>query len=164
LVAANLKDLINQRPIGIDPEIRWDLPNEDGVPNHAPDGELVDNHQILTGSNEQGRLYTVRANPLESTCNDWTSAEPWGRPRVGHPWPTGAAGFAVAGTLAPDAWDPDNLEELAIGDLAHWISASNEAGCAPGVFLTEMGPPDLDNPSVGSGGGYGGFYCFALNP
>ncbi len=164
LIAANLKDLINQRPVGIDPEIRLDLPNEDGVPNHAPDGELVDNHEILTGTNVQGRLYTVRPDPQQSTCKDWTSAEPWGHPRVGHPWPTGASGFAAAAALGPDAFDPADFEEFAIGDLAHWISAADEAGCAPGVFLTEMGPPDLDNPTVGSGGGYGGFYCFALNP
>jgi hypothetical protein len=27
-----------------------------------------------------------------------------------------------------------------------------------------MGGPQLNNPTVGSGGGYGGFYCFALMP
>jgi hypothetical protein len=32
------------------------------------------------------------------------------------------------------------------------------------VSLIEMGPPILSNPTVGSGGGYGGFYCFALTP
>jgi hypothetical protein len=49
-------------------------------------------------------------------------------------------------------------------NLAHWISALDEAGCAPGVNLVEMGPPDPSNPTVGSGGGYGGIYCFALEP
>jgi hypothetical protein len=37
-------------------------------------------------------------------------------------------------------------------------------GCAPGVSLIEMGPPDPSMPTVGSGGGYGGFYCFSLTP
>ena len=41
-----------------------------------------------------------------------------------------------------------------------WISALDEAGCAPGASLVEMGPPDPNNPTVGSGGGYGGIYCF----
>jgi len=49
-------------------------------------------------------------------------------------------------------------------DLANWISALDEAGCAPGVNLVETGPPNPSNPTVGSGGGYGGFYCFALVP
>ena len=42
-----------------DPQIRDDCPNEYGIPNHDPDltGE-VDNHQILTGSGLDGRLYT----------------------------------------------------------------------------------------------------------
>jgi len=44
------------------------------------------------------------------------------------------------------------------------MSALDEAGCAPGVNLVEMGPPNPNIPTVGSGGGYGGFYCFALTP
>jgi hypothetical protein len=28
----------------------------------------------------------------------------------------------------------------------------------------EMGGPNPNNPTVGSGGGYGGFYCFAMTP
>jgi hypothetical protein len=46
----------------------------------------------------------------------------------------------------------------------NWISAMNESGCAPGVSLVEMGLPKLDNPTVGSGGGYGAIYCFAMTP
>jgi hypothetical protein len=45
------------------------------------------------------------------------------------------------------------------------MSALNEAGCAPAdtsTSLIESGAPNPNIPTVGSGGGYGGFYCFAL--
>jgi hypothetical protein len=169
IVAMNKAALVNQRPMGADPAILNDLPNEDGVPNHAPDGELVDNHDMLTGTNEKGQLYTTRSNPLESTCKDWTSKERWGAPRVGHPWPTGAGkmggglGGGFGGSLGGFAGGPGGPGG-GIGDLANWMSALDEAGCAPGVTLEEKGPPMASNPTVGSGGGYGGFYCFALTP
>jgi hypothetical protein len=50
------------------------------------------------------------------------------------------------------------------GNADNWMSALNEAGCAPGASQVEIGPPDPDMPMVGSGGGYGGIYCFALTP
>jgi hypothetical protein len=48
--------------------------------------------------------------------------------------------------------------------MDNWMSALNEAGCAAGASLIEMGPPDRNDPTVGSGGGYGAIYCFALKP
>ena len=50
------------------------------------------------------------------------------------------------------------------GCYGHWMSSLDEAGCAAGVNLMEMGGPNPSNPTVGSGGGYGGFYCFATTP
>ena len=50
------------------------------------------------------------------------------------------------------------------GDMAHWMSALDESGCKPGVSLIESGGPIASMKTVGSGGGYGGFYCFALIP
>jgi hypothetical protein len=147
LFANNLAELPFDRPQNADPAIINDLPNEFGVPNHRPDPNLpeVDNHDILTGSNAQGRLYGAMA-----TCLDWTSTSRdvrvTGRPRVGHSWPRpcGGGGGGVRS--------------------CNWISALDEAGCGAGVNLVEMGPPDPANPTVGSGGGYGGIYCFALTP
>jgi hypothetical protein len=40
----------------------------------------------------------------------------------------------------------------------------DESGCAPGISIEQNGGPDFDNPTVGSGGGYGAIYCFALAP
>lgn len=174
VIALDLESLLQSRPEGADPEIIDDLPNEDGVPNHAPDGELVDNHDTLTGSNSLGELYTEGGDAMAATCNNWTSKEPSGKPRVGHPWPTGAGGgfggggfgggedTAIAPAQAGGGFGGG--EDFGSFDLAHWISALDEAGCAPGVFLVEMGAPMADNPTVGSGGGYGAFYCFALTP
>jgi hypothetical protein len=149
LVAPTRADLLADRPQNGDATIRNDLPNEDGVPNHQPDPTQppVDNHDTLTGTNSQGQLYSKSA-----TCLDWTSAKGnhtlEGRPRCGHCWPRSGGG----GKPGPG------------GDMGNWMSTLDEAGCAPGVNLKETGPPNPMIPTVGSGGGYGGFYCFALIP
>jgi hypothetical protein len=39
-----------------------------------------------------------------------------------------------------------------------------EGGCFPGINLVSGGGPQRGNNGIGSGGGYGGFYCFALTP
>ncbi len=150
LVAANLTDLANTRPVGADPDIVNDLPNEDGVPNHRPDPTqpLVDNHDVLTGTDDQGRLYS---NDSGSTCRDWTSSiGSDGQPRCGHSWPRGGGG--------------GGFDRGGDGGMENWMSALDEAGCAAGVNLVETGGPSSRNPTVGSGGGYGGIYCFATDP
>lgn len=146
VVAMTRADLLNARPANANPAILNDLPNEDGVPNHTPDpaaGE-VDNHHVLTGSDTLGRLAGSA-----STCLDWTSARgdtsTEGKPRVGLSWPRGSSGRGGS-------------------NGTHWLSAMDEAGCAPGVQIVENGGPDPSVPTVGSGGGYGAFYCFALTP
>jgi hypothetical protein len=146
VVAMTTADLVNVRPLGADPSIVDDLPNEYGVPNHAPDGVFVDNHHVLTGSNQFGMLI---ANDPRLTCQDWTSAVGTdGTPTVGMSWPRMGGGvFALVG--------------------GHWISDHNEAGCAPVDFTLiaqSMGGGRPGGDGVGSGGGYGSFYCFALTP
>ncbi len=71
-----------------------------------------------------------------STCQDWTSVGTTIGVGVGHAWP------AMSGM--------------------HWIQAHTERSCAAGVNLMQNGPGD--GTSIGSGGGWGGFYCFALTP
>jgi hypothetical protein len=46
----------------------------------------------------------------------------------------------------------------------NWMSSLDEAGCGAGVSVSEMGGPQEENPIVGSGGGYGAIYCFAMTP
>jgi hypothetical protein len=141
LLAMNKANLMMTRPQGADPAIINDFPNEHGVPNHS-DGApgctgnaCPDNHDILTGTGTNGMVYS---SDWGSTCHDWMSkVASDGKPRCGHSWPRG---------------------------VQSWISILDEAGCAPGINLVEMGPPKASDPTVGSGGGYGGIYCFALTP
>jgi hypothetical protein len=140
LFANKKSELLNDRPLSANATIKNDFPNEDGVPNHNPDltGE-VDNHHFLTGSTPQGRLLGSGA-----TCKDWTTSDGSaanGKPRVGLSWPrTGGGGGGS------------------------WISALDEAGCAADANLVQTGPAPPGTNGVGSGGGYGGIYCFALVP
>ncbi len=144
VVAQQKADLLHDRPLGADPAIVDDLPNESGIPNKQPDPNLPeeDNHHALTGSDAQGRLFGANA-----TCLDWTSAlgdrDLEGRPRIGLTFPR------MGGM--------DSMSR-------NWISALIEAGCAPGVTLVPTPPPGPDVVDVGSGGGYGQIYCFALTP
>ncbi len=96
---------------------------------------------MLTGSDHLGRLFSAT-----STCLDWTSARGdralEGMPRAGRSWPQGRV---------------DSTEDS-------WCGAIEVSGYAAGVNLADTGGIDLRTPTVGSGGGYGGFYCFALTP
>ncbi len=143
MLSDSLADVKNTRPLGGDATIKNDFPNELGVPNHNPDGTgAVDNHDMLTGSTEAGVLYSTTGN-----CLDWTSSAGVkatdGQPRVGHSWPRGSGGGG--------------------GSMDSWMSSLTESGCAPGVNLQETGGPSQSSNTVGSGGGYGGFFCFAIN-
>jgi hypothetical protein len=143
LVGTGLADLLSgSRPSMADAVVRDNLPNETGTPNSAPDGTEVDNHDTLTGSDGSGR-YVSGSN----TCLDWTSSSTTttaggggSGPSIGHSWPRGAGG----------------------GSGAHWVNAHRAGGCGRGI--NTMNITSDGTPTVGSGGGYGGFYCFALMP
>jgi hypothetical protein len=146
-VASNLTQLMMERPGDADAAIKQDLPNENGIPNHT-DGapgctgnSCPDNHDVLTGTNAQGMLYSMN---MSNTCNDWTNGMPTmvGRgmgPWCGHSWPRQGSGV-------------------------NWMTALAEGGCGPGVNLMEQGGPMMGVYTVGTGGGYGAIYCFALTP
>jgi hypothetical protein len=134
LVAMNVSDLTAVRPTSADAAIKNDLPNEHGVPNHNPNGSgNVDNQHVLTGSTSTGALYS-----LTSTCNDWTSTNAAGQPRVG----------------AAFTFDKET----------NWLSSSDEGGCKAGINLADTGAASTSVGTVGSGGGYGAIYCFAMTP
>jgi hypothetical protein len=142
LVAMNLAGLLKERP-DADAAIKNDLPNENGIGNHRPNpaGPEDDNHHILTGSNAQGMLLSAN-----NTCKDWTTTSTdntnagAGRPQTGYSW--------------------------SVANRIHWVNGQIEGGCGAGAtgIGTVNGGSDPNNPIVGSGGGYGGIYCFAMVP
>jgi hypothetical protein len=130
-------DLVANRPKGIDPAIAQDFPNENGLNNsHPVPGRTAedDNHHFLTGSNPDGTLMGA------ATCDSWTTTTttPASRPRIGF--------------------------SFTAGGRTNWISGQTEGGCGAGINIKESGGSDPSNPIVGSGGGYGGIYCFAMQP
>ncbi|MES1157848.1 MAG: hypothetical protein ABUL67_01990 [Haliangium ochraceum] len=168
LVSANKTNLVAFRPTDADPQIKNDFPNETGAPNHS-DGApgcsgntCPDNHDTLTGSDVEGHLYVSASSP-NPTCSGWTSAvgNANNKPRVGHSWPRMFGGGMMGGGGACMAGGGGGG---GFGCYGHWMSSLDEGGCAPGVNLVEMGPPMMGVYTVGTGGGYGGFYCFALVP
>lgn len=138
LVAQDKTGLTTTRPNG-DAAIKNDLPNERGESQKNQPGAngqgTADNHDILTGSNAQGKLDSSSAS---NTCNNWTSTTVAGRPRLGHSWP------AQSGQ--------------------GWQTAHQAAGCAAVVNLVQNGPGSQGCSGVGCGGGYGAIYCFAETP
>jgi hypothetical protein len=104
--------------------------------NGVPGTALGDTHDIMTASTAQGILASTNLN---ATCMDWTSASDTccnETVQLGHSWP------AMSGQS--------------------WVVAHRMRGCAPGVNLIQNGPGEGN--CVGCGGGWGGIYCFALEP
>ena len=105
------------------------------LPDETGEGTSPLGHtSAITGSNTMGRLYSPDA---KNTCNDWTSNTLEAIfVMTGHPWFTTGA--------------------------ANWLQSHPERSCVAGVRLGDAG--NGDGSSIGSGGGWGGFYCFALTP
>lgn len=145
LVAATKADLLEGRPRGADPTIINDLPNEYGIPNHNPDGlGEVDNHDVMTGTGVDGKLVSSAFQKPTLTCYDWTNSAKEVAP--------GDFSEAASGPLCGHSWS------------GNWMSYIIEGGCGAGVNLEETGPPQRGVLTVGTGGGYGAIYCFALKP
>lgn len=148
LVAEDISGLLNERPAG-DPQTVNDLPNEHGEGLK----QFGDTHDIITGTNAQGQLDATDAS---GTCNDWTSTTvvPSGGSSTGGGGRRGRGGDGGGGVRLGHSW-PANSG-------MNWMTAHTSSSCAAGVNLAQTGGGD--GSSIGSGGGYGGIYCFALTP
>lgn len=137
LFAENVQGLLpgkDRRPAGADPQLAEMFTDEFGRPI-SPDINVVDNHDMLTGSDKNGRLPSGASKA--ETCNDWTSNDTkLGKPRIGHAWPRSSRSGR------------------------EWIYDHRAGGCGAGIDTEKKG--SNGTPTVGSGGGYGGIYCFAL--
>jgi hypothetical protein len=134
------------RPRGAEPFLAAVFSDENGQ-DLRRDG--VDNHDVLTGSDKAGRLYDDMEGGRIATCDDWTSKTLRGNP---------GTAFATGGQVpVGHSWPRNNAEGR------HWISEHTVNGCEPGVKTTAGTAASRDDFRVGAAGGYGGFYCFALN-
>lgn len=135
------------RPRGADPQLAAMFTGENG--ERMREDTSVDNHDVLTGSDRYGRLFDDGEGGVVATCEDWTSSTRRGRPGRA----TGTGGQVPVG----HSWPRSNAEGR------HWISEHTVNGCEPGVDVNGGTSAPTGDFRVGAAGGYGGFYCFALN-
>jgi len=135
------------RPRGADPQLAAMFTGENG--ERVRENTGVDNHDVLTGSGRDGRLFDDGEGGEIATCDDWTSKTKQGRPGG----PTATGGQVPVG----HSWPRSNTEGR------HWISEHTVNGCEPGVDTNGGTSAPRGDFRVGAAGGYGGFYCFALN-
>jgi hypothetical protein len=154
VVSMNLTNLLKDRPSDADPAIIDDLPNEEGLPNKQPDPTKPedDTHHFLTGSKPNGEWFGKDLHGNSSTCLDWTT--------------NSRKNIESAEGDGPVTGRPQIGFSFTVATRTNWISGQTEGGCGAGITGVGMvnGGSQESNPIVGSGGGYGGIYCFALIP
>jgi hypothetical protein len=149
LFAQTTADLLpasnNGRPDG-DPELANMFTDENG--EDIRPAQNIDNHDTLTGSGADGRLFDDNADGRVATCENWTSSTlrgaqgnmmgNGGQVPVGHSWPR------------------------TNNNGRNWISDHTVNGCEPGADVDGGAGAPAGDFRVGAGGGFGGIYCFAL--
>ncbi len=125
----------------------------DGNTDVNNDGIDDDDHDTMTATNSDGTYAGF-------SCEDWTSTtampedledggQQGGEPPFGDGFP---GGFFGGGIMMGHSWPAMSGRS--------WSESHGGHACAPGVNFIQDGPGD--SATVGGGGGYGGFYCFAL--
>lgn len=149
LFAQTVADLLpttnDGRPDG-DAELAEMFTDENG--EDIRPSQQIDNHDTLTGSGADGRLFDDDAEGRIATCEDWTSSTVrgaegnmfggGGQVPVGHSWPRSG------------------------NNGRNWISDHTINGCEPGADVDGGAGAPSGDFRVGAGGGFGGIYCFAL--
>jgi len=150
LLAETLEGLAPQgndgRPSDAAPELAEMFTDENG--EDVRPSQQIDNHDTLTGSGKDGRLFDDGADGSVATCEDWTSSTVRGN--EGNLM--GAGGQVPVG----HSWPRTN------NNGRHWIQEHTINGCEPGADVDGGAGAPAGDFRVGAGGGYGGFYCFAL--
>jgi hypothetical protein len=149
LLAQTTADLLpatnNGRPDG-DPELTNMFTDENG--EDIRPAQNIDNHDTLTGSGPDGRLFDDGDDGRVATCENWTSSTlrgaqgnlmgNGGQIPVGHSWPR------------------------TNNNGRNWINDHTINGCEPGADVDGGAGAPAGDFRVGAGGGFGGIYCFAL--
>lgn len=136
----------------------------DGKTDLNNDGLDDDDHDTMTATNTDGTYAGF-------SCEDWTSTtatstssggdQGGGNQGGGTPGGGGFGGFGggfggfgdlSAGIMMGHTWPAQSGR--------HWATSHAGHQCAAGTNFIQDGPGD--SATVGGGGGYGGFYCFAL--
>lgn len=113
----------------------------DGSTDVNSDGLDDDDHDVLTGSNSEGRYSGF-------SCEDWTSTTAEGE-ATGGGRPGGGGGNT--GPMIGHMWPAMSGQS--------YVSAHSAPGCGAGINLVQNGSGSI--PTVGDAGGYGAIYCFA---
>jgi hypothetical protein len=134
------------RPQDAEPQLANMFTDENG--ENARPSQQIDNHDTLTGSGSDGRLFDDGDDGEVATCEDWTSNTLRGN----------AGNFMGGGGQVPvgHSWPRNNT------DGREWIQDHTINGCEPGFDIDGGGAAPQNDFRVGAGGGYGGIYCFAL--
>lgn len=113
----------------------------DGTTDVNNDGIRDDDHDTMTATNVEGTYNGF-------SCDDWTSTTAM-PPNSG-----GGGGFGGlrTGIMMGHTWPAQSGQS--------WVTSHAGHACAAGTNFIQNGPGD--SATVGGGGGYGGFYCFAL--
>lgn len=134
------------RPRGADAQLADMFTDENG--EAIQPNTRVDNHDTLTGSDANGRLFDDGEDGRIATCEDWTSNTVRGA--EGDPF--GQGGQVPVG----HSWPRSN------NNGRHWMSDHTINGCEPGFDTDGGAGAPAGDFRVGAGGGYGAIYCFAL--
>lgn len=120
----------------------------DGSTDQDNDGIEDDDHDTMTATLADGTYAGF-------SCEDWTSTTAMVEESAGEEQGGGQLGGGAGlrgGIMMGHSW--------AAGSGMHWSESHGGHACAAGTNFIQDGPGD--SATVGGGGGYGGFYCFAL--
>jgi hypothetical protein len=138
----------------------------DGSTDQNNDGIDDDDHDTMTATLEDGTYAGF-------SCEDWTSVtavaddvvDIGGGGGGGAAPPAGGGGGAGGGGFGGGGFGPSGGIMMGhswpAGSGQHWATSHGGHNCAAGTNFIQDGPGTSE--SVGGGGGYGGFYCFALS-
>jgi hypothetical protein len=152
-LADNINGLLGDRPNGDNTIVYTDGFSEWGFKNCLTTElgnctlSYTDSHDTLTGSDRSGKLYST---DMKYTCNNWTSTNVNVQLPIGHSWPrhltstdSGETNWLYAHTNCSGGGQPG-------GNTCN--------GCAANINLNET-----FEEGVGGDGGYGAWYCFAID-